>query len=69
MSIAIDRGDLAQWIRPAYWFKQEAQVLQTIESKLTDEQKKWADLDLLAAKMDQHKLKQTAARFKLGPKR
>ena len=36
---------------------------------MTDEQKKWADLELLAAKIDQHKLKQNAGRFKLGPKR
>lgn len=69
ISVAIDRGDLAQWIRPSYWLKQDPQVLQTIEDNLTDEQKKWADLELLAAKIDQHKLKQNAGRFKLGPKR
>ena len=69
LSIAIDRGDLAQWIRPSYWLKQDPQVLQTIEDNLTDEQKKWAELELLSAKIDQYKLKQSAGRFKLGPKR
>lgn len=69
VSLAIDRGDLAQWLRPAYWLKQDAQVLQTVEGSLTDEQKKWADLDILAAKIDQYKLKQNAGRFKLGPRR
>lgn len=69
LSLAIDRGDLAPWMRPAYWLQQDALILQTVEGKLTDEQKKWADLDFLAAKIDQYKLKQSAARFKLAPKR
>jgi len=69
ITLAIDRGDLAQWLRPAYWLKQDAHVLQTVEEKLTDEQKKWADLDMLAARIDQYRLKQNANRFKLGPKR
>jgi hypothetical protein len=69
VSLAIDRGDLAQWIRPSYWLKQDPQILKAIEEKLTEEQKKWAELDVLAAKIDQHKLKQSAGRFKLTPKR
>lgn len=69
VSLAIDRGDLAQWIRPSYWLKQDPHILKAIEEKLTEEQKKWAELDVLAAKIDQHKLKQGAGRFKLTPKR
>lgn len=69
MTLAIDRGDLAQWLRPAYWLKHDEHVLQTVEAKLTDEQKNWADLDMLAARIDQYRLKQGANRFKLGPKR
>ncbi|HEX2753562.1 MAG TPA: hypothetical protein VHP34_10760, partial [Alphaproteobacteria bacterium] len=69
VSLAIDRGDLAQWIRPSYWLKQDPHILKAIEEKLTEEQRKWAELDVLAAKIDQHKLKQGAGRFKLTPKR
>lgn len=68
ISLAIDRGDLAQWLRPAYWLKQDPQILQKVEEKLTDEQKKHADLDMIAARINQHRLKQNAGRFKLGPR-
>lgn len=69
LSIAIDRHDLATLIQPAYWVPQDANIIQSLENRLTDEQKKWADMETVSAKIDQYRLKQQAGRFKLGPKR
>lgn len=69
LSMAIDRHDLAALMQPAYWVQQDAKIIQSLESRLTDDQKKWADLETVAAKFDQYRLKQQAGRFKLGPKR
>lgn len=69
LSMAIDRHDLAALMQPAYWVQQDANIIQSLESRLTDEQKKWADMETVSAKIDQYRLKQQAGRFKLGPKR
>lgn len=69
LTLAIDRHDLAALIQPAYWLQHDARIIQSLESRLTDEQKKGVDLDALSAKVDQYRLKQQAGRFKLGPKR
>lgn len=69
LSTAIDRGTVTDLLLPAYWLKQDENFVQTIESRLTEDQKKWADLDAVVARVDQYKLKQQAGRYKLGPRR
>jgi len=69
ISAAIDRGSMVDLLLPAYWLKQDENFVQAIESRLTDDHKKWSDLDAVTARIDQYKLKQQAGRYKLGPRR
>ncbi|MBI1215711.1 MAG: hypothetical protein GC185_07830 [Alphaproteobacteria bacterium] len=68
LSLAVDRGDLAAVLNPAYWLKQEPELLQKLDALLTGPQKQAADMPRITAHVRQEKLVQKASRLRLQPR-
>lgn len=65
LSLALDRDDLGTLLDPAYWSKANPGILRAVEENLSGEQKGFVDFARLSSALDQHTLRQQAAKFKL----
>lgn len=70
--MAIDREDAAVLLAPDYWAKKNTDILSSLESRLSDERKKWIDMDAIAAQVEHFRLQNVAddvgAQFRLRPR-
>lgn len=56
ISLAIDRGDAAALLSPTYWGGRGVDMVSVLEQRLSDDRKKWIDMDSLSVKVDLHEL-------------
>lgn len=60
LTLAIDRGDAAALLKPDYWARFNTDITALLDQKLNDDQKKWIDMDAIAAQIDHHRLQKLA---------
>jgi hypothetical protein len=63
LSLAIDRGDAKALLSPTYWSRRDVDVMAVLDAKLSDDRKKWIDMDAIAAQIDHHRLLNLAEDF------
>lgn len=72
LALAIDRGDAATLLKPAYWARFDVDMPGMLDQKLSDDQKKWIDMDGITAQLDHHRLQKMAEvwqpQFRLRPR-
>lgn len=64
ISLAIDRGDAAVLLSPAYWGGRGIDVVGILEEKLSDDRKKWIDMESLSVQVDLHRLQKLTQDFR-----
>lgn len=60
LTLAIDRGDAAALLKPSYWSAKGVDMLSVLDKHLSDDQKKWIDMDGICAQIDHHMLQKMA---------
>ncbi|HRJ66071.1 MAG TPA: hypothetical protein PLW48_02970 [Alphaproteobacteria bacterium] len=70
--LAIDRGDAAHLLAPEYWARKEVDIVSALETRLSDDRKKWIDMDTVSAQADLHRLQKITddfgAQYQLRPR-
>lgn len=72
LTLAIDRSDAAALLKPDYWARFNTDITVVLDQRLNDDQKKWIDMDAVAAQIDHHRLQKLAEvwqpQFRLRPR-
>lgn len=72
LTLAIDRGDAQTLLKPSYWSRFDTDMTALLDQKLSDDQKKWIDMDGITAQLDHHRLQKMAEvwqpQFRLRPR-
>lgn len=63
LSLAIDRGDAAALLAPEYWRGRGVDIVAELQSRLSDDRKKWIDMDSIVAQDDTYHLQSMAEDF------